>query len=119
MIKRPPATADLYVYSAELVRVIDGDTVVLDIDLGIDQWARKQHCRLIGINAPEPHTETRKAGDAATWRLRELLKTTECLLVRTHYDKKGTFRRLLVELWADGINLNQRLVDEGHAEQVE
>lgn len=114
-LERHPSNLDRYVYAAELVRVVDGDTVVLDIDLGCEMWIRRQHCRLICINAPEPHTETREAGDKATWRLRELLASTEQLLVRTHYDRKGSFRRLLVELWADGLNINDRMVDEGHA----
>ena len=114
----PPSAAARYVYAVQLVRVIDGDTVVLDIDLGCEMWLRGQHCRLIGINAPEPHTSTREVGRAAARRLVELLADPQQMLVRTHYDRRGSFRRLLVELWADDIHVNQRMVDEGHAVAV-
>ncbi len=114
-LERIPTDEDRYVYAVDLVRVIDGDTVVLDLDLGVEMWQRGQHCRLIGINAPEPHTETREAGLASAARLRELLSGADHLLARTHFDKVGSFRRLLVELWADGMEINQRMVDEGHA----
>jgi endonuclease YncB( thermonuclease family) len=79
---------------------------------------RKQHCRLIGIDTPEPHTETKAAGDAATKRLLELVESAAILLVRTHFDRKGSFRRLLIELWADGVNVNDQLVDEGFARKI-
>lgn len=118
-LERTPSNADRYVYAVRLVRVIDGDTVVLDVDLGCDVWIRNQHCRLIGINAPEPVGSTRQAGDEAAWRLRELLSQAEQLLVRTFYDRKGSFRRLLVQLWADGLNINERLVAEGYAGAME
>lgn len=42
-----------YTYAATVVRVIDGDTAVLDIDLGLSVWARGQHIRLAGCNARE------------------------------------------------------------------
>lgn len=112
---RAPTADDCYVYAVELVRVIDGDTVVLDIDLGCESWLRGQHCRLLGINAPEPHGETRNAGIQSGLELARILSRTRELLVRTHFDKKGSFRRLLVELWADGCNVNEELVRSGHA----
>ena len=110
---------DRYVYGAKLVRVVDGDTVVLDVDLGFGTWLHNQHCRLLGINAPETHTETREAGEAATAWLRELLADTEEILIRSHLDKKDSFRRLLIELWADGHDINYCMVQDGHARSVE
>jgi micrococcal nuclease len=110
---------DQYVYACRLVRIIDGDTVVLDIDLGCDVWLHKQHCRLFGINSPEPHTTTKDAGNAATAWLHELLYGTRELLVRTYYDRTDSFRRLLVELWADGHNINYCMVQDGHAVLLE
>ena len=43
----------LYTYRGEIVRVIDGDTVVADIDLGFNVWVRDEHLRLNRIDAPE------------------------------------------------------------------
>ena len=110
-----PTSADRYVYAVELVRVIDGDTLVVDIDLGCEMWLRGQHVRLWGIDSPEPHTETKAAGDAATRWLRGLLEGAQEILVRTHFDKTGSFRRLLVDVFADGANINQIMVTSGHA----
>ena len=116
--KLPPKKSDLYVYRVRLVRCVDGDTVLLSLDLGCEVWLRNQHCRLIGINAPETHTHTKEAGDAATWHLRGLLSQAVDLLVRTHYDKRGSFRRLLVELYADDVNINQQMIKDGHAVEM-
>jgi len=115
MLEYAPHPCDRYIYSCNVCRVIDGDTVVLDIDLGCEMWIRNQHCRLIGIDAPEKHTETRAAGEASKARLETLLAEASQILVRTHYDRTGSFRRLLVQIWADGININNQLVDEGYA----
>jgi micrococcal nuclease len=113
-----PHPHDRYVYSATLVRVIDGDTVVVDIDLGCEMWLRGQHCRLYGINAPEPHTKTREAGDAATAYLNLLLQNSDEILVRTHFDKRGSFKRLLVDLFVEGMDINAAMVEAGHAVAV-
>jgi endonuclease YncB( thermonuclease family) len=42
----------LYVYPAQLIRVVDGDTVVLALDLGFHVY-HHEHVRLAGVNAPE------------------------------------------------------------------
>lgn len=44
------------------MRVIDGDTVVLDIDLGFDTWLRNQTIRLYGLNTPEITGEEKPEG---------------------------------------------------------
>jgi len=46
-----------YIYHANIVRVIDGDTIVVDIDLGFNQWMHDQHIRLAGIDTPETRTK--------------------------------------------------------------
>ena len=46
-------TEPAYLYRAVVVRVVDGDTIDVDIDLGFYVWIRKQRIRLIGIDAPE------------------------------------------------------------------
>ncbi len=49
----------MYLYKAKLVRVIDGDTIDLDIDLGFDVWLKKQRIRLAGIDSPECRTKNK------------------------------------------------------------
>src|SRR5215213_8353540 len=47
------AVPELYTYSVRLVRVVDGDTIVFDIDLGFKVWLRNQSVRLYGVNTAE------------------------------------------------------------------
>jgi micrococcal nuclease len=65
----------MYHYKAKLVRVIDGDTIDVDIDLGFDVWLKRQRIRLAGIDAPESRTRNKAEkvlGLAAKARLTEL-----------------------------------------------
>ena len=58
----------MYEYKCKVVKVVDGDTVDVDIDLGFGVWLRKQRVRLVGIDTPESRTkdlEEKKYGLAA------------------------------------------------------
>ena len=46
----------VYEYSCKIVRVVDGDTVDVDIDLGFGVWMHKERVRLHGIDTPESRT---------------------------------------------------------------
>lgn len=46
-------TEPAYLYRAVVVRVVDGDTINVDIDLGFYVWIKKQRIRLFGIDTPE------------------------------------------------------------------
>ena len=46
----------MYEYKAIVVKVVDGDTVDVDIDLGFNVWLKKQRIRLYGIDTPESRT---------------------------------------------------------------
>ena len=46
----------MYEYRAKIRRVVDGDTVDVDIDLGFGVWLKKQRVRLYGIDTPESRT---------------------------------------------------------------
>ena len=108
----------LYHYSAEVVRVVDGDTVDAFVDLGFDMHS-KQRVRLYGINTPECRTRDlveKAAGLKAKERLKCLLRENKnkCI-VETRLDKKGKYGRVLGVLHIDKTNLNKTLVAEGHA----
>ena len=106
----------LYTYQAELVRVVDGDSVELDIDLGLHTWAREQTIRLYGVNTPERFTDEGKV--ATAWMV-EKLEVAEEIRLQTIKDDKGKFGRWLGIVWADGENLNARLVEERLGEPAE
>lgn len=100
----------MYTYSAKLIRVVDGDGVVLDIDLGFYQWRLNRSYRLGRIDAPEMNTVE---GVAAKTHLSSLLNGANYLMVTT--SKADSFDRWIVELFADGRNLNDQMVADGHA----
>ena len=80
----------MYEYRCKVLKVIDGDTVDVDIDLGFNTWIKNERVRLMGIDTPESRTRDdieKKFGLAAKERLKELLGETAIL--KTQIDKKG------------------------------
>lgn len=104
-----------YYYNAQLVRVIDGDTIDVDISLGFDVWLSKQRVRLAGIDTPESRTrnlQEKKLGLAAKDRLIELCG--EKLAIKSL--GRGKFGRILgIPHTEDGQDICKILIDEGHA----
>lgn len=98
----------------EVIRVIDGDTVELRIDLG-NRCFWQEAFRLYGIDAPETHGETKEAGEAAANRLRQLLAGGVLLAETLKPDKYG---RTLVRMTAlhEGfpIDVSAKLINENH-----
>jgi len=104
----------MYKYKAKLDRVVDGDTIDANIDLGFDVSVKKR-IRLAGINAPESRTRDlheKKLGLAAKDRLIELLDDGDFILESKELGKYG---RVLGVLHKDNDILNDILVDEGYA----
>ena len=105
-----------YYYAVEILRVVDGDTVDVRIDLGFDVW-HKCRVRLMGINAPESRTrdkEEKKRGLAAKeWLSKEIYDAVDPIELKSH--GKGKFGRILGELFINNININELMVNSGHA----
>jgi micrococcal nuclease len=109
-------------YNAELVRVVDGDTVYVDIDLGFGIWLKNESVRIMGIDTPESRTSDKVEkvfGTAAKNRLKEILEA-DCILVTTDdnkgEDERGKFGRVLGDFKCpDGRLVTQVMMDEGHA----
>ena len=108
----------MYEYKCKMVKVIDGDTIDVDIDLGFGVWMQKQRIRLYGIDTPESRTsdlEEKKYGLAAKMFLSKWTNSGD-LTLRTYKDGKGKFGRILGEIWYGGEhNINQLLVYNHHA----
>lgn len=111
----------------EVIRVIDGDTVDVMIDLGFYLSARKR-IRFLNIDTYELRggtAETKTLAKAAKARLEELLNTPDSLVyIKTEMDNTGKYGRLLGKLYvirnADGfiIDINHVLLEEGFVEHV-
>ena len=106
----------MYEYSATLVKIVDGDTVDVVIDLGFNT-TKKERVRLLGIDTPESATKDlaeKKLGlEAKEYITQWFVKNTPFRLQTTKDDKYG--RILGVFTGLDGKTLNTRLVDEGYA----
>jgi len=116
----------MYEYRVNIVKVIDGDTVDVDIDLGFGVWIKDERVRIMGIDTPESRTrdkEEKVFGLAAKARLKELLGKGAILKTQINKDgedMKGKFGRILGDFIVDGEDGNDMLVtkvmvDEGHA----
>jgi micrococcal nuclease len=108
----------MYEYRAIVTRVYDGDTITVDIDLGFYTWIKSQVIRLYGIDTPEIRGEERPEGLVSAEWLRSRILDKEVIL-KTHKDQKGKYGRWLAEVYLDGVNLNEKLIEEGLAEPYE
>jgi micrococcal nuclease len=109
----------MYRYRAKIIRVIDGDTIDVDLDLGFDVWLRKQRVRLYGIDTPESRTsdaEEKKYGTLSKEKLKDFCKADSWVTIETHVgDEKGKFGRILANIWLEETNINQWLIDNKYA----
>ena len=88
----------MYEYRCTVVKIIDGDTVDVDIDLGFGIWMHKERIRLLGIDTPESRTrdkEEKKYGLAAKKYLTEMLNDEGGIVLKTKKDAEGKFGRIL------------------------
>ncbi|QDP46343.1 MAG: putative nuclease-like protein [Prokaryotic dsDNA virus sp.] len=114
----------MYTYNIKLLRVIDGDTIDAQIDLGFDVSVKKR-IRFLGVNTPESRTrdlEEKARGLAAKDRVKQLLEGTNTIRLVSH--GVGKYGRCLGELSIDVldgkecltmISINELLIKEGHA----
>ena len=114
----------MYTYKIKLDRVVDGDTIDANIDLGFD-ISTKKRIRFMGINTPESRTrdlEEKAKGLAAKDRVKQLLEGCNTIQLTSH--GVGKYGRCLGELFVDMVDgqekltlesVNELLIKEGHA----
>ena len=109
----------MFEYNAVVVKVVDGDTVDVDIDLGFSVWLKKQRVRLYGLDTPESRTrdkEEKKYGLLAKAKVLEHCPIGSKIKVKTQKGKsKGKYGRILGELISDkSVNVNKFLIDNNY-----
>jgi len=88
----------VYEYRCKVTRVVDGDTVDVDIDLGFGVWLHKERVRLYGIDTPESRTrdlEEKKYGLIAKEHIKAFMPVGSMQTLVTMKDKAGKFGRIL------------------------
>jgi micrococcal nuclease len=115
----------MYTYKCVIKKIIDGDTVDVDIDLGFDVWLRNQRLRIYNIDTPESRTSDpveKIFGLAAKSRVESLLLIGEQYIITTHIsgtktDLKEKFGRILADfkLPENQKTLSEILISEGFA----
>jgi micrococcal nuclease len=111
----------MYEYRVKVLKVVDGDTVDVDIELGFGVVLSDERVRIMGIDTPESRTSDdveKLFGLAAKHRLQELLGETAILQTQINKngeDMKGKFGRILGDFVApDGRMVTDILIEEGH-----
>lgn len=116
----------MYEYRCKVLKVIDGDTVDVDIDLGFGVCMMDERVRIMGIDTPESRTSDKVEdlfGEAAKARVKELLGKGDHAILKTEVNKhgedmKGKFGRILGDFIIedyDDKRLTDILIEEGHA----
>tara|TARA_R100000231_G_scaffold6589_1_gene9676 strand:- start:753 stop:1139 length:387 start_codon:yes stop_codon:yes gene_type:complete len=110
---------DKHIYSAKVVRVVDGDTADAMIDLGFDTWVKKR-IRFYGVDTWESRTrnkEEKVKGLAAKAYVKDLLENSDegKFLLKSY--GVGKYGRVLGELYVKGYeqSVNELLKENGHA----
>ena len=111
-------------YDVKVIKIIDGDTVDVDIDLGFGVTLTDERVRIMGIDTPESRTRDKVEdlfGEAAKARLKELMKDGGKLITtedRKGEDMKGKFGRILGDFKVDYNGEMKRVTEimemEGH-----
>ena len=114
----------MHEYRCKILRVVDGDTVDVDIDLGFGVWMHKERIRLYGIDTPESRTrdlEEKKYGLMAKEAVKNFLLIGSTQTLVTIKDKTGKFGRILGKFLIYDrktdreMTLNEWLIAEHHA----
>lgn len=113
----------MYEYKCKILRVVDGDTVDIDIDLGFGMWMHKERVRMMGIDTPESRTRDlieKAFGLASKERLKELLPIGSIQILKTEIDRsgedsRGKFGRVLGDFLINEKRATDILIEEGYA----
>ena len=108
----------MYEYRCKILRIVDGDTIDVDIDLGFGVWLHKERIRLAGIDTPESRTRdlTEKAfGFASKDFVKSIMPIGSQQIIRTQKDKTGKFGRILGDFVIEYRFLTEIMLEKHYA----
>ena len=109
---------DPFLYKCVIQRIVDGDTIDVNIDLGFGIWLYKERVRIAGIDTPEKRTRDKVEkifGLAATAKAHTLIPEGSNVIIRTHRDKAGKYGRTMGEfIMEDGRYYTEVMVETHH-----
>ena len=105
----------MYHYKAYIKAVYDGDTVTAVVDLGFLHY-QEMKLRLYGIDTPEMRGPEKEQGKIVRDIVRDLILGKE-VEIHTRKDKQGKYGRYLATIISEGVNINDWLVENGHAKE--
>lgn len=100
-----------YIYAAQVLKVVDGDTLDIMVDLGFNIHVKKR-LRMAHLNAPERGTQ---AGTDATAFLVDRLPVGSAIVVRTVKNGVDKWGRYLAEVYIDNTSVNDELLSKSLA----
>ena len=103
----------MYEYNCKIVRVVDGDTVDVDIDLGFGIWKKKERIRLYGIDTPESRTSDKEEkiyGNYAKQVVQNWLPVGTTQTLATQKDGAGKYGRILGQFIVYDINRGENMI---------
>lgn len=113
-----------YVYKAKVLRVFDssdkrnpiydGDTITVFVDYGFREGGEKM-LRLARIDTPELRGEEKEEGERVRNIVRDKIPVGSEILIKSDKDYKRSFNRYIAEIWFEGENINDWLLNEGYA----
>jgi len=110
----------MYQYNAKIVRWVDGDTVILDIDLGF-YVTRQERVRLARINAPELNSQVpyqvRKAKSARA-KAKKFAPEGTAVVLSTSKNDIDRYSRYIGEVFVNGKNVSDYLIEAGIVKEV-
>ena len=108
---------DPFLYKCVIQRIVDGDTIDVNIDLGFGIWLYKERIRIAGIDTPEKRTRDKVEkvfGLAATAKAHELVPEGSHCIIRTRRDKAGKYGRTMGDFVLEDGRLYTNIMIESH-----
>ncbi len=110
----------MYTYRAEVIRWVDGDTVIVEIDCGF-YVKRTERIRLARINTPEMNSKiarTVRAAKHARMIANKFCPVGSIVKIETYKNKQDMYARYIAEIWFTGVNCSDYLLEVGVGVEV-